>query len=72
MLAFLSYDRALIFYERIGDYDSLARIHFNMGNLYRQQGKTAQARDQFQQAEAIFKSIGKSEDAERAVRQLRH
>jgi tetratricopeptide (TPR) repeat protein len=59
----------LFFYKRIGDSDSLAKIHFNMGNLYRQQGKTAQAREQFREAQSIFESIGELENAERAARQ---
>jgi tetratricopeptide (TPR) repeat protein len=68
MLAFLNYDKALAYYQRAGAWSDIAKIRYNMGLLYREQGKLTQAREEFEKSEEAFRSAGEMENAEKAGR----
>jgi tetratricopeptide (TPR) repeat protein len=66
MLAFMDYDRSLVFSERTGNFDAMPKIYLTMGQLYQHEEKLTQAREYFQKAQTIFESIEDFENAKKA------
>jgi tetratricopeptide (TPR) repeat protein len=68
--ALAHYEQAQTGMEAIGNLSGLAGVHFSRGLLFKQQGRTAEARKELTKAQGIFGRLGENQWLQRVEKEL--